>query len=560
MPVAGEEGKDFVKIDELAAKYPETFGRLSRRDWLKLASATGVALAGGLSLAPKFGPGASAQDTPASGGTWIMSLAGNPTAYPITAPGGINDILVNKVIYNNLVQYQLVDNAIQVVGDLAESWEANADITQYTFKLRSGVTWHDGTPFTSADVKFTIEQMLLPEVNASNKGNISTIASVDAPDDLTVVFNLNGAFADLPIMLGYNLGIVPKHLLEGQDLNEPTSFLQSPVGTGPFKFKSFSSGNFLEVEANPNYVDGAPLLDGIIFKIIPDGNARVAQVRSGEIDLTIVEAPQVESLSSVSNITIREAPQVQYYFLSVNHTVPKLQDPKVRQAISSVLDKQAIVDQILNGYGAVATGPVNPLLADFYTAEVTTYPYDPDAASALLDEAGWTKNGDKRVNAAGEELTISLNGPQGYPVLEQVLIYAQQELQNLGITVDLTIDEWTVHLDKYRNQQYELLLQWWITPPTPDLYNHYYSTSPSNWWKYSNPTVDDLIVQARTQPDLAARVELYKQLQTIVADDLPVIYLWYGRELQALSTRTQGLPLMGYRDALSWSELISVTQ
>ena len=307
--------------------------------------------------------------------------------------------------------------------------------------------------------------MLNPEVNASQRGNIARISTVEAPDDLTVVFTLSSPYADLPIMLGYNVGIVPKHLLDGQDLNEPTAFLQQPIGTGPFKYKEFSAGDFLSVEANPDYFDGAPHLESIIFKIVPDGNARVAQAQSGEIDLAIVEPPQVEALSGSESATVREVPQVQYYFFAVNHTSTTMQNVLVRQALSTAIDKDAIVNELLGGYGAVATGPINPLLAEFYTAEVTTYPYDLEAAGALLDEAGWTLDGDKRVNASGAPLTIVINGPQGYPTLEQVLIYAQQQWEGLGVTVELIIDEWTVHLEKYRTQDYDLLLNWWITPP-----------------------------------------------------------------------------------------------
>jgi peptide/nickel transport system substrate-binding protein len=538
-----------------ATRFPQIHAQLTRREWLQIAAVGGGSLAAGLTLRS-----VAAQETPIEGGTWTMALAGNPTAYPITAPGALNDILVNKTIYNNLVQYQLVDNAIQVVPDLAESWEPNADASQYTFKLKSGITWHDGTPFTAADVVFTIESMLNPEVNASQRGNISRISTVEAPDDLTVVFTLSSPYADLPIMLGYNVGIVPKHLLEGQDLNEPTAFLQAPVGTGPFKYKEFSAGNFLSVEKNPDYFEGPAHLDSIVFKIIPDGNARVAQAQSGEIDLAIVEPPQVEAMNESDSATVREVPQVQYYFFAVNHTSPTMQNVLVRRALLTAIDKDAIVNELLGGYGAVCTGPINPLLADYYTSEVTTYPYDLEAAGALLDEAGWTLDGDQRVNSSGQPLTVVVNGPQGYPTLEQVLIYAQQQWQGLGVTVNLVIDEWTVHLEKYRTQDYDLLLNWWITPPTPDLFAHYHSTATSNWWKYSNPQVDDLILQGQAEIDVAARAEIYKQLQALLADDLPVLYLWYGRELQALSNRTQGLPAMGYRDALTWSEEIWVTE
>lgn len=550
-----------MKIEHLQEELRRAGVQISRRDLMRYAMVGGAAMAAGL---PAFATRAAAQDAaaqPTPGGVWRMALAGTPTAYPVTAPAALVDLLVNKTIYNNLTQYRLNEGVIEVVPDLAESWEANPELTQYTFKLRPGVLWHDGTPLTSADVKFTFETLLNPEVNASARGVISSIDTVEAPDELTVVFNLKYPFAPLPVMLGYNQAIVPKHLLEGQDPNQPTEFLAHPIGSGPFKFKQLVQGSHLEVEANENYFEGRPLLDGIFFVIITDGNARVAQVRSGEIDLAVVDASQVETLEGDDNIVLRQVPQVNYYFFAVNHTVPRLQDVRVRQALSMAINKQAIVDTLLKGYAQVATGPIHPFLGDYYNPNVQTYAYDPEAAQALLAEAGWTKNDDgKLVNAAGEVFTIRFNGPQGYPAMEQVLIYAQQEFQNLGMEVTLEIPEWSVHLEQYHALQYDLLMQWWVTPPDPDLYDHYYSESSSNWWAYKNPQLDELLVQARSTADHAHRVQLYHQIQEMVAADLPVIYLYHQQEIQALSKRTRGFVEMGYRDALTWSELIWVQQ
>ena len=533
--------------------------QISRRELLMLAAAGGAAL----TASPLLTRSAGAQDatTPTPGGIWRMAIAGTPTVYPVTAPAALVDLLVNKTIYNNLTQYQLVDGGIQAVPDLAESWEPNADLTQWTFRLRPGVLWHDGTPLTAADVKFTFETLLNPEVNAAARGVISSIQTIDAVDDLTVMFTLSRAFAPLPVMLGYNQAIVPKHLLEGQDLNQPAAFLAAPVGSGPFKYKELSAGNYLEVSRNDAYFGGPALLDGIIFKTITDGNARAAQIRSGEIDLTVIDPSQVESMQSDPNIVLREMPQVNYYFVAVNHSIPRLQDRRVRQALSHVLDKDAIVQSVLAGAGQVATGPIHPFLGDYYNPNVQTYAYDPEAAAALMTEAGWTKGEDGiLVNAAGERFTLRINGPQGYPVLEQVMVYAQSEFQQLGIEVTLEIPEWTVHLEQYNELQYDLLVQWWVTPPDPDLYDHYYSTSSSNRWGYNNPELDPMLVEARSQSDRAARVALVHQLQEMVAIDLPVLYLYHVQEIQAVSARTQGLVEMGYRDALTWSEQIWVTQ
>ncbi len=382
-----------MKIEAVQSELQRAGVSVSRRDLIRYATAGGAALAFGAPFLA--GTSAAAQDaTPVAGGIWRMAIAANPTAYPITAPGALVDILVNKTVYNNLVKYKLVDGNIEVVPDLAESWEPNDDLTQFTFKLRQDATWHDGEPVTAEDVKFTFDTILNPDITARFRGPISSVQSVDMVDDYTVTFNLASPFAPLPVMLGYNQAIVPKHLLDGQDLNQPADFLAAPVGSGPFKFKELSQGAYLEVEANEDYFGGRPNLDGIIFQVITDGNARVAQVKSGDVDFTVIEPPQIDSVKDDANLKIVEATQVNYYFFAFNHTVERLQDARVRQALTMALNRQAIVDTVLKGYGQIANGPIHPSLGDYYNPDVTTYAYDQDGAKALLEEAGWTAGSD----------------------------------------------------------------------------------------------------------------------------------------------------------------------
>ena len=527
---------------------PQSTMRVSRREILRLAAITGA----GFGLAGAFDP-VPAGAAPARGGVWRMSIPGNPTAYPITIPGKLVDILVDKTLFSTLVKYELRGGSIQVVPDLAESWTANASLTEYTFKLRRGAKWHDGRPVTADDVKFTVEAQLNPKVNGGMAGVVSPISQVTAVDPSTVRFTLQAPYASLPVMLGYNIAIVPKHLLEGQDLNQPVAFIQHPVGSGPFKFKSFAQDSHLEVEANRDYYGGAPLLDGIVFKVIPDGNARLAQLKSGDIDFTVIDPPQLAAVQGVPNLQVRRAPQVNYYFFAINHDQPKFADVRVRQALSYAIDKQAIVKNILKGDGRVATGPINPLLAPYYNPDVEPYAYSLEKAQSLLAEAGWRRGADGVLaNAKGEKFTLLFNGPKGYPVMEQVITYAQQQYQKLGVQVTLDIVDWPVHLKKYHDREYDLLMEWWITPPNPDLYDHYYSKSSNNWWSYKNGAIDRMLVAARTEPDEKKRVAMYHDIQARLAKDVPVIYLYYPPELQAMNTRTQGLPLIGYRDALTW--------
>ena len=548
----GEEGVA-VEADDLLLRLRDANARVSRRDVLRMAALSGMAIAAREAGGPLGRLNAVWAAGPVRGGVWRMAIASNPTAYPITIPGKLVDILVDKTIYSTLVHYELRNGAIGVVPDLAESWSANSALTEYTFRLRKGVKWHDGQPCTAEDVKFTLDALLNPKVEAGLAGVVSSVAQTQVVDPFTVKFVLKYPYASLPVMLGYNIAIVPKHLLEGQDLNQPVQFLQHPIGTGPFKFKTFARDGYLEVEANKDYYGGAPLLDGIVFKVVPDSNARLAQLRAGEIDFTVIDPPQVAGLQGASEIEVRRAPQVNYYFFAINHGSARFGDVRVRQALSYAIDKDAIVRNILKGDGRVATGPISPLLGGYYNSRVPQYPYDLERAQALLSEAGWRKGADGTlVNGKGERFTVLFNGPKGYPVMEQVMTYAQQQYQRLGMAVTLDIVDWPVHLQKYHDRQYDLLMEWWITPPDPDLYDHYYSGSPDNWWGYKNPQLDTLLVRARSEPDPQARVALYQQVQEMIAKDVPVVYLYYPPELQAVNKRTHGLPVMGYRDALTW--------
>ncbi|MDQ3549660.1 MAG: peptide-binding protein [Chloroflexota bacterium] len=588
-------------LDKLA-----TIGvRMSRRRLLKLASVSGLGVAGAAILAACGGddddgdeptqaaatqppggaatqpPSSSATQPPASnateppaaatapagqsegqsGGTWSMAIISNPTAYPITIPGALTDILVNKTIFNTLLRYDLDGDAIVVAPDLAESFEANDELSEYTFKLRQDVTWHDGEPFDADDVVFTINTILNPDVNARFRSTLSAVESIEKVDDYTVTFKLKFPYAPLPVMLGYNIAIVPQHLLEGQDLNEPTDFIANPIGTGPMKFKEYSSGSFLLTERNDDYFRGPAKLDGITYKIIPDVNTQVAQLQSGDLDFAVIEPAQVEVLENSGNVAVVNAPQVNYFFFALNHNVPLFQDKLVRQAMSYAIDKQAIIEEILQDTATIATGPISPLLAEYYNPDVPTYDYDPEKAAELLAEAGWVAGSDGILEKDGEKLAFVLETDKGNPTREQTVTFGQQQLQEIGMDVTIEFYERNIHLERYRpDKEYQALMEWWITPPDPDIFDHYHSTSTNNRWAYSNPDVDKLIEDGRKEPDPDKRAEIYKELQAVIADDAPIIYLYYPQEIQAISMRTKNFPFLGYRDALTHMEEVSIEE
>lgn len=561
-----------------------TGARLSRRGMLRLVAASGLASAAGALLAACGGgsssptPGGGADNpssggttttetntpvpteaadegTPKKGGVWRFALTTTPSLNPITQAQLLPDTLTFKVMYNSLVKYKLSDDGqtIEIVPDLAEAWEASADASAYTFHVRDDVTWHDGERFTVDDVKFTIDSILDPANNAQQRRYIATIDSVEIVDDRTVTLTLVSPFAFLPVMLGFNVPMVPKHLLDGQNLQEPAEFLSNPVGTGPFKFKEAAQGSHVSTVANPDYFEGAPHLDGIDFVVIPDTNAQVARFLAGDLDFIAIEPDQLDAVEGQPDVTVRFAPQVRYFYLTFNHERPLFQDVRVRQALNYAIDKEALVERVLNGGGQVATGPISPLLGAVFNPDVRTYPYDMEEAARLLEEAGWTKGSDGvLVNAQGERFAFQIDAPSNYPLMIQVATYAQAQYKQLGGEVELRVSQWPVFNEYFFNTDYDMMIYWYVTPPSPDIYSQY-ATEAQNYFNYSNPQVDQLIEGARTEPDEATRNELYHQLQEALAEDLPVIFLYYPQEVQIMR-RTHDLPLIGYRDALTWMQ------
>lgn len=509
--------------------------------------------------APTTAPAATAA-APAGqrGGTVRFPLGSDPVPNPITVPGGLASIFGNKALFNSLVRYD--SKTLAPVGDLAEGWTFAPDGRALTFKLREGVKWHDGRPFGAEDVKFTFDTMMRREVNARFRSNIRGVTEAVVDDPRTVTLRLANPVPSLPIQLGYNIHMIPKHLLEGQDINAPRDFLAKPIGTGPFKFVEATPGSTLTVERNPDFHFGAPLLDRIIFRIVPDINAQLAQLRSGELDFMLMEPDQVDSVRGVQNIVVQNAAQVNYYYIAYNNERPVFREKAVRQALTMGIDRGAIVRDVLGGAGQVAHGPINPLLAWAYTDDVRKIPFDQNGARSMLDEAGWRAGAGGVREKNGERLSFELIVDKGNTTRESVAQIAQQQWKAIGVEARINVMEFNASLDRFNKGNYDAIVEWYITPPDPDVSAWYSTGGTSNQWKFSNPQVDDLLAQARTETDLNKRGALYKQFLGIIAEEVPITYLYYPQEIRGLSSRLQGMPAIGIRDAMTYSYQWNVRQ
>ncbi|MCL6521459.1 MAG: ABC transporter substrate-binding protein [Firmicutes bacterium] len=544
-------------------------GRVARERWrrwvglLSAALALTVALAGcggsgGASNAGGSGQGTAAgSGAPQNGGTVTIPIVADPTFNPWHPNAYVESVFVNRVLFDGLTK---PGKDLSPAPDLATSWEPSKDGLSWTFHLRQGVQWHDGQPFTADDVAFTFDQIVLnPKLAANGASYFKAVKDVVAVDPSTVVFHLNRPFAALPAYLAYNAGILPKHIFEGKDPWTLASFnKEHPVGTGPFMLQSYTPGQDVVLVRNPDYFGGAPHLDKLVFKILPDPNAQLAQALSNEITIfTLDDKSAVDRVKAAKNLVIRPETQVQFYWLALNQANPLFTDVRVRQAILYAIDRKAIIASVEKGYATVANAPISPALKKYYDPSLAgLYPYDPAKARQLLAEAGWTQtNADGVLVKDGKPfhfvLDVGLKGDV-LPVSQLV----QQYLRKVGIDAQLNSMEWNAFIQKDVVQRsYDATINWWVYPADPDVLPFFISSAAgkgNNIPGYKDAKLDQLLVAGEQTSDPQARVEVYRRLQQYMAQTLPYVFLWFPQEVQVRNVRLHGVPDLGLRDAMEY--------
>lgn len=488
-----------------------------------------------------------------------VPLINDPILNPVLAPD-IGSVLINKVIFSALVR---PDEQLRPTPDLAASWTTSGDGLTYTFFLRPGVRWHDGAPFTAADVKFTFDQVVDVRSGSRLRSDFAAVAGVDVVDSLTVRFRLKAPFAPFLSLLGYNAGILPAHAFRGRALTEATDFNRSaPVGTGPFRVAQATAGSAIVLERNPDYHGPAPALDQVIFRIVPDVNAQVAQLLAGELDLVPIEPANLPSVERARGVTVARNPIVQHVYVGFNQARPLFRPALVRQALDVAVDRDAIIAGVLKEAADAPRGTIPMVLSAFFDAGTPAHVFRPDSARTLLARAGWRADpaGALR-NAAGEPFAFTLLVDKGNPTREQAALAVQQDLKRLGMDVSIeTMEFGTLVRDRVLPGAYDAVLIWWTTPPDPDQFAFYATGQDNNHVRYSNARVDSLLAAGRATLDTARRRELYAAFQQEERRDPPVLVLFYPRELLAVRTRVRGLPALGLRDALRHAERLSVTR
>lgn len=499
----------------------------------------------------------------------VVGLGGDATSLnPVVATDGIS-YTVEWPIFDSLLE---LDERLNVKPLLAESWETSRDGLTYTFKLKKGVTWHDGKPFTARDVAFTFYSVLDPKVTTPHRAYFDALAGfpeltakegakkpedlsvrpIEVVDDHTVRFRLrypSGSF--LAVLVNPRAGIVPEHLLKGQDLNT-AEFNRKPVGTGPFKFVEWRRAERIVMEANDKYHGGRPALNRVIFRIIPDAVVLLQELRSGGVDL--MENPpltEVARLKQTAGLKVLTADNTSYTYLGWRQDVAPFTDLRVRRALNHAVDVQSMIKEVLQGYAVPATGQFPPS-SWAYDAAVKPYAYDPAKAKALLAEAGYKPGADGIVAKDGKPFTFTIRHDVANQTVKDTAVIVQEYVKRVGVDARLEPLDWPTFVKKLFASEFEGIVVNWTNHHDPDPFA--YTIWHSSQWKgrnfahYKNPRVDELLESARRTAVVTERKKFYGEFSKVLMEDAPYVFLYFPQQVYVTRQGYEGfvaLPTFG---------------
>ena len=474
---------------------------------------------------------------------------------------------------------------------LAESYpEISEDHLTYTFTLREGVRWHDGEPFSAEDVLFSIKATMNPFADSAElRGYFADLANV-VVEGRTIRFEMSQPYWLNADMLGSTLPIVPKHVYDPEGVLDQYSYAdiltaserndetlrawgeafnrhpanRSPVGTGPYRFESWDSGSELVLVRNEDYWGEQAYLDRIVIRFITDATAALTALKAGEIDfnhrLTSIQYAQQTSgadFEAQFEKTTYKVPS--YYYIGWNPQRPFFADKRVRQAMTMLIPRQDIIDNLRFGLAEIATSHFNPSSADF-NPNLEPFPHDPDRAAALLDEAGWVdSDGDGIRDKDGLKFSFEYLGSAGSQFTEQLIPIMKEAFARVGIEMTERRLEFTVVVESMRDKRFDAFGGAWVSPLAGDPHQLWHSSSSenrgSNFVSFINAEADLLIEAARLEFDSEKRKELYWRFQELVHEEQPYTFLFYPEESAAYHRRFQQVDFLPVRpgyDLTKW--------
>lgn len=477
----------------------------------------------------------------AEGGDLILAVLSDASSLD---PHGSNDVpssVVQANIYETLVNR---DENNEIVPGLAESWE-QVDEDTWSFKLREGVTFHDGEAFNGEVVKMNLDRIRDEAVASPRLFLFEMITEVAVVSDYEVEITTEYPFAPLLAHLSHNGGgmISPASIeADYEALNggsDPGSVIsENPVGTGFFKFDSWNPGSEIKLVKNEEYwgEDGAKV-DSVTFRVVPDSQVRAADLETGNVHIIDpVQPNEVERINNSGVASVNQKASSSLAYLGFNTEKAPFDNPLVRQAISKAIDREGIISGIYDNYGIPAIGPLAPGIFG-YTEDIDVVEYNMEEAKALLEEAGM---------ADGFKTSIWTNDN---PQRQAIAVLVQEALAELNITVDIQVMEFGTYLEQTAAGQHDMFILGWSNP-TGDadygMYALFHSSqkgNPGNRSFYDNPDVDALLDQGRREADPAAREAIYAEIAQMLTDDAPMAFLLHTEYLTGVSDSVQGFDI-----------------
>ncbi len=497
----------------------------------------------------------------AAGKDMVIGMSGDATSLnPVIATDSMSYI-AEWPLFDSLLE---LDASLNVRPLLAESWEVSRDGLTYTFKLKKGVRWHDGKPFTARDVAFTFYSVLNPKVTTPHRAYFDALAGfpeltakenpkrpeelavkpIEVVDDSTIRFRLrypSGSF--LAVLVNPRAGIIPEHLLKGVDLNT-AEFNRKPVGTGPFKFVEWRRGERIVMEANDQYHAGRPALNRLIFRIIPDAVVLLQELRAGGVDF--IENPpltEVARLKQTPGLKVLVADNTSYSYFGWRQDIAPFDDLRVRRALNHAIDVPTIVKEVLQGYAVVANGQFPPG-SWAYDASVKPYAYDVNRARALLAESGWKPGPDGVLAKDGKRFSFSVRHDQANQTVKDTAVIVQEYLKRIGVEARLEALDWPTFVKKLFASEFEAIVVNWTNHHDPDPFA--YTIWHSSQWKgrnfahYKNPKVDELLEQARHAAVVSERKKHYAEFSRILMEDAPYTFLYFPQQVYVTRQAYEG--------------------
>jgi len=484
---------------------------------------------------------APATTKPKRGGTFVALAHSDVSSLSPDDAGPLVHAVLSANIHEGLVR---VDENYNVIPKLAQSYDISPDGLVYTFRLRRGVKWHDGKGFTAADVRYTYEWVLRSENATVGRPVFMGIDRIETPDPYTVIIRLQQPTAPF-LILGSSKAIIPKH--HHEKIGEQ-AYKHNPIGTGPYKFKKHEVGKYVLLEAFDDYWDGRPWIKFFRQDFVPDPAARAMALETGKADASIVFLDPDDALRLIHH------PRLQYFraagtavnHFALNHRQPLFRDKRVRQAMMYALDRDAMIADLLKDQAVKATANLSPAIRQYYESNVRQYDYNPAQAQALLGDAGWKPGPDGILaNAAGERFSVVCDILQGDTVRREQAEMAQGNFRAVGIEMRLRELESTAFWRVGSTGTYDMALFNWTyggTAGDPDARRALACEGLYNRSKWCNKDADRLMDEGARAVETAKRREIYSDLQKLVADEVPFLFISFWKPILLFNKRLKGLP------------------